>query len=108
MSCIENKDVDELCDFIKDSIPDIKCDVLENFKRHKVNGEIFAQLDEEYLRELAPLLGDRVRLKKIISAAFEPASVTQTPESTPVTSPPTQYSPTPSVHSSQTYEVMLL
>ena len=77
-------------------------------REHKVNGEIFAQLDEEYLRELAPLLGDRVRLKKIISAAFEPASVTQIPESTPVTSPPTKYSPTPSVHSSHTYEVMLL
>ena len=107
MSCVENKDVDELCDFIKDSILDIECDVLENFKRHNVNGEIFAQLDEEYLRELPPLLGDRVRLK-IISAAFEPASVTQTPESTPVTSPPTQYSPTPSVHLSHTYEVMLL
>ena len=34
----------------------------------------FLQLDEQYLKELAPLLGDRMKLKKIVVAGVEAIS----------------------------------
>ena len=34
---------------------------------YKIDGEAFLELTEEYLREVAPILGDRIKLKKIIS-----------------------------------------
>ena len=39
-------------------------------------------LNKEYLRELAPILVDRMKLKRIITAAFEAIS-SQTVESAP-------------------------
>ena len=37
---------------------------------HKIDGLTFIQLNEEYLRELAPLLGDRIKIKKLVSVAL--------------------------------------
>lgn len=61
---------EELCEYLSQSLPDLDHAVLDNFKRHKIDGFTFLQLNEEYLREVAPLLGDRIKIKKIISEAL--------------------------------------
>ena len=69
---LEDKSIEGLCDYLSTEITSISEDVLSNLRRHKVDGKIFVQLNKEYLREVAPLLGDRLKLKKGISEAFEP------------------------------------
>ena len=56
----------EVHDYIQEEIPQIEKDVLENIVLHKIDGETFLVLNDEYLREIAPLLGDRLKLKKLI------------------------------------------
>ena len=46
---------DEVCDFPKDQIPSISDSILNE---HKIDGEVFLALTDEYLQEIAPLLGD--------------------------------------------------
>ena len=36
---------------------------------YKIDGEVFLEIDDDYLREIAPLVGDRVKLKKVIKTA---------------------------------------
>ena len=72
MANIAGKNIDELCAFLKSTVPDLESGVIQNIKLHKISGELFLQLSEEYLREIAPLLGDRLQLRKIISGAHEP------------------------------------
>ena len=40
-------------------------------------------MNEEYLRKLAPLLGDRIKLKTVLAATVEPASVSGSPLCSP-------------------------
>ena len=47
-------------------MPKIENDVLEKIVEHKIDGETFLVLNDEYLREVAPLLGDRLKIKKVI------------------------------------------
>ena len=54
---------------LKKQIPFISEGILERSVEHKINGEVFLQLNDEYLREIAPLLG-RLKLKKIINKAL--------------------------------------
>jgi hypothetical protein len=79
------KNVEELCCFLQEELDGID-EVLENVRKHKINGEAFLQLNEEYLREVAPLLGDRIKLKGLLSKISEPTSLasTPTPESSAV------------------------
>ena len=42
-------------------------DVLEKILEHKIDGEVFLSLNDEHLREIAPLLGDRLKMKRVIS-----------------------------------------
>ena len=83
---IENKTVDDLCDFLSQE-QEIDTSVVENIRKHKIDGSIFIQLDEEYLREVAPLLGDRIRLKRIVASAVEPFSENTTPINASLLSP---------------------
>ena len=76
---IQKMSVDQLCDYLAKHLVDIK-DVLENIRIHKIDGAAFLQLNEEYLREVAPLLGDRIKLKSVVSNAHEPPSPVATPE----------------------------
>ena len=64
MEQVKDKDPNGLCCLLQELVPDVDSEVFENIKRHKITGDIFLQLDEEYLREIAPSLGDRIRLKK--------------------------------------------
>ena len=36
---------------------------------HKVDGKVFLAIDDEYLREIAPFVGDRVKVMKAIGIA---------------------------------------
>ena len=58
---------DSVCDFLRERIPNISTNVLEKVKEHNIDGDVFLALTDEYLREIAPLLGDRLKMKKIIS-----------------------------------------
>ena len=61
---------DEVCDFLKEHVPSISDSILQEIKAHKIDGEVFLALNDEYLRELAPLLGDRLKIKHVIAAAL--------------------------------------
>ena len=102
---IENKTVDDLCDFLSQE-QEIDTSVVENIRKHKIDGSIFIQLDEEYLREVAPLLGDRIRLKRIVASAVEPFSENTTPINASLLSPAIRTPTiTPSVSVSSDIEV---
>ena len=64
---METKSVEELCSYLQDEIC-VDDEVLSNLKKHKIDGETFLRLNEEYLREVAPLLGDRIKLKRVITS----------------------------------------
>ena len=61
----------EVCAFLKQQIPTISEAVLDQVIAHKVDGEVFPYIDDEYLRELAPLVGDTFKVKKAIHKARE-------------------------------------
>ena len=61
---------EEVCDFLKKQVPSISCSILEKIKEHKIDGEVFVALNDEYLREIAPLLGDRLKIKRAIATAL--------------------------------------
>ena len=39
-------------------------------QEHKIDGGAFVELEDKSLKEIAPLLGDRLKLKRIIKAAL--------------------------------------
>jgi len=61
---------DEVCVYLKQEIPTIAEDILEKVVEHKIDGEVFLSLNDEYLREIAPLLGDRLKLKRVLNAVL--------------------------------------
>ena len=68
---MEGKSVEEVCEYLYDSIHDIDESVLDNIRKHKIDGSILMQLNEEYLREVVPLVGDRVKVRQLISKSLE-------------------------------------
>ena len=48
----------QVCAYLTGEIPNISQEVLEKLEEHKIDGEVFLGLNDEYLREVAPLLGD--------------------------------------------------
>lgn len=54
---IEQYSSDEVCLLLSDKMPGLE-EVLDNIIKHKIDGEIFLTLQDESLREIAPLLGD--------------------------------------------------
>ena len=65
-----NLSPDEVCDFLKEQIPSISDNIVQKIKEHKIDGDIFLALNDEYLREIAPLLGDRLKMKHAIATAL--------------------------------------
>ena len=59
----------QVCEFLQNEIPTISGDILEKIIAHKIDGEVFLEIDDEYLREIAPLVGDRVKMKRAIRTA---------------------------------------
>ena len=66
---------EEICAYVKEQIPSISDEILERFKEHKIDGSVFLELNDEYLREIAPRLGDRLKLKRIITRALNSSLV---------------------------------
>ena len=64
----EGFSAEEVCDYLRQQAPKLDKNVFEKLLEHKIDGEVFVVLNEEYLREIAPLLGDRLKIKKIINA----------------------------------------
>jgi hypothetical protein len=58
----------EVCEYLRRSDSTLDVAVYDKIAEHKIDGEIFMSLTEEYLREVAPLLGDRVRIKRILNS----------------------------------------
>ena len=86
MASIQKTTIEELCDFLLTELPDLDCEVLDNINRHKIDGQTFLQLNDDYLKEIAPLLADRIKIKKVITAECE--AVSGTISCTPVQSTP--------------------
>ena len=63
----------EVCSFLLQEVPGLDEEVLETFQRHKISGAVFLDVTDEYLRELVPLLGDRIRVKKAVVKALNSA-----------------------------------
>jgi hypothetical protein len=51
----------QVCEFSQNEIPTLSGDILEKRIAHKIDGEVFLEIDDEYLREIAPLVGDRIK-----------------------------------------------
>lgn len=66
MARFEEFSPEDVRDYILEEIPQIEKDVLEKIVLHKIDGETFLVLTDAYLREIAPLLGDRLKMKKLI------------------------------------------
>lgn len=64
---VEKYSCNEIVDYVKERIPGISDSVLSAIAENKIDGETFLEIDEDSLREIAPLIGDRAKLKKIIS-----------------------------------------
>ena len=54
----------DVCSYLRENIPSISDEIFQAILDH---GEVFLSLDDEYLREIAPLLGDRLKIKRLMS-----------------------------------------
>ena len=66
MAEFERFSPEEVRKYVLEKIPQIDANVLDKIVEHKIDGETFLVLNEEYLCEVAPLLGDRLKIKKLI------------------------------------------
>jgi len=61
----------ELCDYLKENVPSLSESVVHEIDSQRIDGEALLQItemsDDRYLREIAPLLGDRIKLRAVIS-----------------------------------------
>ena len=60
--------------YVKKRIPTISDSVFEKIREHKRDDEVFLSLNDEYLRGIAPLLGDQLKIKRVITAALSNAA----------------------------------
>ena len=60
----------KVSDFLRETVPGISEDVLENVIDHKIDGEVFLDLNDVYLKEIAPLLGDRLKIRRAITSVL--------------------------------------
>ena len=63
--------------FLREKCPEVSESVLESISDHKIDGDAFLQLDYQGLKEIAPLLGDRLKIKRVMKSILD--------EMTPVT-----------------------
>ena len=78
--------VDDVCNFLEDKLPNFNKEVVEAFKKNKIDGTAFIELNDEYLRELCGVLGDRIKIKKLVQRSVEPISLQSSPICTPTIS----------------------
>ncbi len=61
-----NFTVEDVTSFLRENVPGISADVLSNIITQKIDGEILSELSDSEMREIAPLLGDRLKIKRVI------------------------------------------
>ncbi len=54
----------QVAEFIKNEIPAISVEILETIAAQKIDGEVLLEMSDGDLLEIAPRLGDRLKLKK--------------------------------------------
>ncbi len=69
MDCFISYSPDAVSKYVKDNVPTVSESTLKKIVAHKIDGEVFLEIDDEYLREIAPLVGDRLKIKKAIHKA---------------------------------------
>ena len=58
---VETWSCEDIEKLLSKELPQLEEGVIENFVQHKIDGEVFLSLNDEYLREIVPLLGDRLK-----------------------------------------------
>lgn len=53
---------EDVTSFLEENVPGISSDVLSNIITQKIDGEILSELSDSDMREIAPLLGDRLKI----------------------------------------------
>lgn len=74
-SRFEDLSPEKLCVFIKNEIPKLSEEILTKILEHKIDGETFLCMNEEHLREIAPLLGDRLKLRRVLTVTLADVSL---------------------------------
>ena len=59
-----------VCEFLKEKVPGLSEDVLERVMDHKIDGEVLLELNDANLTEIAPLLGERPKVRKAITTVL--------------------------------------
>ena len=65
---------DKVCVFLKEQVPSLSDSIFHSIKENKIDGEVFLALNDKYLREIAPLIGDRLKIKRAINTALSAVS----------------------------------
>ena len=56
-----------ICSFLRENVPSLSEEIFQAILDHKIDGEIFVSLTDDHLREIAPLLGDRLKIKRLLT-----------------------------------------
>ena len=65
---------EEIQVFLESQVPYLSKDVLGKIVEHKIDGKVFLTLSDDHFREIAPLLGDRLKMKCLQSSLLNDAS----------------------------------
>jgi hypothetical protein len=84
---------------LKEEIPSLSESIFDNILEHKIDGEVFLSLNDENLCEIAPVLGDRLKIKRLISETLVKLDTppSSTSPNTPSTVASEKYTSTPSL-----------
>ncbi len=66
---------EEVVVFLKELIPTLSESILKTIVEQKIDGEVFLELDDSSMREIAPLLGDRLKIKRVLDVSLSRTSV---------------------------------
>lgn len=61
-----NFTTEDVRQYVREEVSTVSQSVLEAITTQKIDGEVFLEMDDECLHEIAPLGGDRLKLKKAI------------------------------------------
>ena len=69
MDSIKEMDIEEFADLLEEK--NMHEYIVETCRQNRVSGAVFIELTQEELKELAPLLADRVALRKLQKESIE-------------------------------------
>ena len=75
MARIEEMGVDEFCDYLWEQ-KGFHSDIVTSFNRNRISGATFLDLNDEDLKDLVPVVGDRVNVRKLLIELREVQSST--------------------------------